>query len=216
MGRRHPRRPRLRPTARRRPRRHRRPRARRRAPRPHRRRASGPDSNADSKPPDSSPPASDASPPSSQAPDSKPPDSDGCAEIPTAAHAVLTAAIKLGVRVPLSKDKASQLPDTLTLTNDDSSYNKTLRFASDCQDGDTDGTSLLLFEDLTDGHTYSLQGNDGRTDYSIFKDVPYAQVLNLGGADTSSSSSASSDPSANAGSAPDDASGASGTSPPPQ
>ena len=138
--------------------------------------ASAPDSNADSKPPDSSPPASDASPPSSQAPDSKPPDSDGCAEIPTASHVVLQAAIKLLVQVPFATDEASQLPHKLTLTNDDGSYSKTLSLGSDCQPGDVDGTSVITFEDLTEDHTYSLHCDDGSSTYPLFESHSYDEL----------------------------------------
>ena len=154
-----------------------------------------PDSSADSKPADSSPPASDASPPPSQAPDSNPPDSDGCAEIPTAAHAVLQAIIKLHINIPFTIDEASPLPHKLTLTNDDSSYSKTLSFASDCQPGNADGTSLLSFVDLTEDHRYTLQCDDGNSSYSIFENIPYDaivdQLASVGAADASPASSPS-------------------------
>ena len=133
----------------------------------------------------SSPPVSDGSPPSSQAPDSKPPDSDGCAEIPTAAHAVLTAEIKLAVQLPYPMDQVTQLPHKLTLTNDDGSYSKVLTLASDCTAGSTDGTSLITFTDLTDGHAYTLQCDDGTETNSMFEKVPYDQLVQqLGAADT--------------------------------
>ncbi|HEY5241034.1 MAG TPA: hypothetical protein VIJ22_06200 [Polyangiaceae bacterium] len=109
-----------------------------------------PDSSAASKPPDSSPPASDASPPSSQAPDSKPPDSDGCAEIPTASHAVLQTDIKFQVELALATGEASQLPHKFTLTSDDGTVNQTLALASDAQPGDSDGTVVLTFTGLAE------------------------------------------------------------------
>ena len=134
-------------------------------------------------------PASDDPPPSS-APSSTPPDSGGCAEIPAAPHAVLTAAISLLVQIPLATDAARQLPDKLTLTSDDGSVSQTLALASDCQPGDTDGTSVLTFKELAEHHTYSLEHDDGTTTYVVFKDVPYDQVVaQLGASGTAASAS---------------------------
>ncbi len=160
-----------------------------------------PDSSADSKPPDSSPPASDASPPSSQAPDSKPPDSDGCAEIPTAAHAVLTAAIKLMVELPTATDP-EQPPHKFTLSNEDGSYSKTLTFPSDAQPGETEGTSVLMFEDLTDGHTYSLQGEGDDGPYVVLEPKSYHELAGDAGATGSSQASDSPAPMTDDGNTP--------------
>lgn len=123
---------------------------------------------------DSAPDSGDASPPSSQAPDS-----GGCAEIPAAPHAVLVASVQVNVELPRSTDEASQMPYKFTLTNDDGSYSKTLTLASDCKAGDSDGTSVLTFEDLTEDHTYSLQCDDGDTTYDLFQGVSYEDIPNL-------------------------------------
>ena len=114
--------------------------------------------------------------------------SGDCAEIPCAAHAVLTAAIKLAVRVPYSTDEATQLPHKLTLSNDDGSYTKTLRLASDSQPGGVDGTSMVTFEDMTEQHTYTLQCDNGDTTYMLFKDITYEQVLKFVAQDDGGSS----------------------------
>jgi hypothetical protein len=90
---------------------------------------------------------------------------------------VLTAVVKFAVKVAFPTDQASQLPHTFTLTNDDNSYSKSLTLASDCVAGDTDGTSIVTFEDLSEGHTYTLQCNDGTSTYSLFENVPYDQLL---------------------------------------
>jgi hypothetical protein len=94
----------------------------------------------------------------------------------------LTAEIKLAVQLPYPMDQVTQLPHKLTLTNDDGSYSKVLTLASDCTAGSTDGTSLITFTDLTDGHTYTLVCDDGDGPVELFKDVPYAQIVpQLGG-----------------------------------
>jgi hypothetical protein len=116
--------------------------------------------------------------------------SGDCAEIPCAAHAVLTAAIKLAVRIPHSTDEARQLPHKLTLSNDDGSYTKTLTLASDCQPGGVDGTSMVTFEDMTEQHTYTLQCDNGDTTYALFKDLTYEQVLKFVAQDDGGSSEA--------------------------
>jgi hypothetical protein len=87
--------------------------------------------------------------------------------------------MKFIVHVPFSKDDASQLPHKFTVTNDDSSYSKTLTLASDAQPGDDDGTSMLTFEDLTDGHTYTLEVDDGDTTYKLFDSVAYADLQDI-------------------------------------
>jgi len=84
--------------------------------------------------------------------------------------------MKFIVYIPFSKDDASQLPHKFTLTNDDSSYSKTLTLASDAQAGDDDGTSTLTFEDLTDGHSYTLEVDDGNAPYKLFDQVAYADL----------------------------------------
>ena len=81
--------------------------------------------------------------------------------------------MKLAVQIPYPLAQANQLPHKFTLANDDSSYSKTLTLASDCTAGDVDGTSLVTFTDLTDGHTYTLQCDDGTQVYSMFENVPY-------------------------------------------
>jgi hypothetical protein len=148
----------------------------------------------DSTPPasDGSPPASAGAPPSSQPAASKPPDSGGCAEIPTAAHAVLQAAFKLTVQLPTATDP-NQAPHKFTLSNEDGSYSKMLTFPSDAQPGETDGISLLVFEDLTDGHTYTLQGEGDDGAYAIFPPTAYHDVVaTLGGAGTTAAQDPSS------------------------
>jgi hypothetical protein len=145
-------------------------------------------------------------PPSSKAPDSAAPDSDGCAEIPTAAHAVLVAEIQLVIALAMPPDVASQLSNTLTLTNDDGSYTKTLTFASDCQASDNE-TSKLTFEGLTDGHTYSLQGQDDFGSYTVFADITYHDIVEQcgrsdGGDPPASTSPESPDPIGSASGAP--------------
>jgi hypothetical protein len=132
-----------------------------------------------STPPDSSSALAPASapdlPPDSKAPDSKPPDSDGCAEIPTAAHAVLTAEIKLLVRIPRSVDEAQQMPHKFTLTSDDGSVNTTMP-ASSAEAGDVDGTSMITFTGLAEHHTYALQIDNGDTNYIVFTNQAYEQI----------------------------------------
>jgi hypothetical protein len=151
-----------------------------------------PDSAPASTPPASSPPASTppaSSPPASTPPSSKPPDSappssaapassGDCAEIPAAAHAVLTTQIKLGVKVMFPVDQTSQFPHKLTLSNDDGSYSKTITLSAS-QAGDTDGTSVVTFADLTEGHTYTLQcdNGDGTDPYNLFENQPYDQIV---------------------------------------
>jgi len=124
----------------------------------------------------STPPGSGDTPPSSQ-PDSIGGGSDDCAEIPTAAHVVLTAEIKLVVQIPFATEAAVDPSHELTLTNDDGSYAKTLTFASDCQAGDISGTSVMVFDGLTDGHTYSLHGKDDNGGYTIFDKIPYHELV---------------------------------------
>jgi hypothetical protein len=104
-------------------------------------------------------------------------DTDECAAIRQGAHAVLVAEFKLVVQIPLGTDAAIQISDKLTLTSEDGSYNKTLSFATDCQPGDTEGTSVVTFDGMTDGHTYTLSCDDGATTSTLFKDIPYDQIV---------------------------------------
>ena len=155
-----------------------------------------------SRPPASSPPASDAMPPPSSAGasdsgsvhDSTPPASDSspsegpvsagdCAEIPAYPHVVLTAEIKLLVELPLALDEATKLPHKLTLTSDDGTVSQTLALASDATAGDTDGTSLLTFTDLSEQHTSTLACDDGDTTYTLFDAEPYEQLGQQPGSD---------------------------------
>ncbi len=157
-----------------------------------------PDSAApDSTPPDSSPPSS-ATPDSSQpdsSPDSSPPSSappgstEDCAEIPAAAHAVLEADVKLVLRLPAATDP-SQPTSRLTLTNDDASYTKSLTYPSDAQPSDSDGIVVMTYDGLTDGHTYSLQCDDGSgAPYFLFQALAYEELVpKLTRPDASSSS----------------------------
>jgi hypothetical protein len=82
------------------------------------------------------------------------------------------------VKVAFPTDQASQLPHKFKLTNDDGSFSKTVTLAADCQPGDTDGTSVLTIEDLSEGHTYTLQCDDGTSTYALFENVPYDQLMN--------------------------------------
>jgi hypothetical protein len=148
-----------------------------------------------------------ASPEGAQA-DPSPNDSDDCAQIPTAAHVVLQASIQIVIQLAIPLDVASQMSNTLTLTNEDGTYTKTLTFASDCQAGD-DGTSKLTFDGLTDGHTYSLQGQDDDGSYTVFAGIAYQDLVGefggggSGGGDPPASSSPdSSSPADNASGTP--------------
>jgi hypothetical protein len=58
----------------------------------------------------------------------------------------------------------------------DGSYTRTLAFASDSRPG-PDGTSTLTFDGLTDGHTYSLQGQDANGAYTVFTNYPYHDLV---------------------------------------
>jgi hypothetical protein len=87
--------------------------------------------------------------------------------------------VKVAVKIAFPPDQASQLPHKLTLTNDDGSYTKTLTFASDAQPGDTDGTSVVTFEDLSEEHTYTVQCDDGTNPpYSLLDATAYDQLVN--------------------------------------
>ena len=77
----------------------------------------------------------------------------------------------------MTTDDAGQLPHKLTLVNDDSSYSKTLALASDCKAGDSDGTSMLTFEDLTEDHVYTLQCDNGTLTYSLFENLSYHEIV---------------------------------------
>jgi hypothetical protein len=118
-------------------------------------------------------------------------DSADCAEIPAAAHVELATDIKLIVQFPLPAD-ASQPPHKLTLTNEDGSYSQTLTFPSDCQPGDTDGTSVMTFDGLTDGHTYSLHGENGDGTYVLFDALKHDEVVTKYGGQGDGASSAAS------------------------
>jgi hypothetical protein len=141
------------------------------------------------------PPASTPAPASSPAPDSAqaaPPDSapasapasasGDCAEIPTACHAVLEAAIKIVVELPFATTDSSQPAHQLTLSNEDGSYSKTLSFPSDCQPGEKDGTCIMTFDGLNDGHTYTLQGGDDAGTYAVLDPTEYHQIVPTFGA----------------------------------
>jgi hypothetical protein len=89
---------------------------------------------------------------------------------------VLTAAFKLVGQVPTPTDPSAP-PHKFTLTNEDGSYTKTLTLPSDAQPGPTDGVSTLTFDDLTDGHTYTLQGEeDDGASYELLPATPYHQI----------------------------------------
>jgi hypothetical protein len=141
-----------------------------------------------------------ADPASASAPTTQ--SSDDCAEIPAYPHAVLTGSVKLAVQVPYPTDQATQLPHKLTLSNDDGSYSKTLTLASDSQPGNTDGTSVVTFEDMTENHTYSLKCDNGDTSYTLFEGLTYEQVLKLDTEADGASSGASPDPSTGTAGAP--------------
>ena len=128
---------------------------------------------------------------------------DDCAEIPAYPHAVLTGSVKLAVQVPCPTDEATQLPHKFTLSNDDGSYSKTLTLASDSHAGNTGGTSVVTFEDMTENHTYSLKCDNGDTSYALFEGLTYEQVLKL---DTQADSGSSDAP----GASPDPSTGAAG------
>jgi hypothetical protein len=122
---------------------------------------------------------SDAS--DSDATDSDDADSDDdCAEIPAYPHAVLTAEIQFIVEIPYPLDQANQLPHKFTLANDDNSYSQTLTLASDGTAGDVDGACIITFAGLAEQHTYTLQCDNGSSTYSIFENVPYDQIEQLG------------------------------------
>jgi hypothetical protein len=125
--------------------------------------------------PDSTPPASGDAPPSSSAPDSTKDDSGDCAEIPTAAHAVLQADIELQVRIPRTVDEVKQMPHKLTLTSDDGSVSQTLP-VSGAVACDIDGTSMITFTGLAEHHSYALQIDNGDTTYVVFTNEAYEQI----------------------------------------
>jgi hypothetical protein len=105
---------------------------------------------------------------------------------------VLNAAFKLIVQVPTPADPAAP-PHKFTLTNEDGSYTKTLTLPSDAQAGPTDGVSTLTFDDLTDGHSYTLQGEgDDGTSYELLPATPYHQIGGDGSPPPSSPAPASS------------------------
>ena len=108
--------------------------------------------------------------------------SGDCAEIPCAAHAVLEAEIKLLLQVPVTITEANGLPHKFTLTSDDGSLSQTLALASDATTGDADATSLMTFKDLAEHHAYTLQCDNGQTTYTVFKNVPYDQLVQQLGA----------------------------------
>jgi hypothetical protein len=135
------------------------------------------DAAADSSPPDSAP---------ASAPPDSTPDAGDCAEIPTAPNVVLRADVKLTLAIPASLEQATQMPHKFTLANDDNSYSRTLSLASDAGAGDTGGTSFLIFTDMTESHTYTLQCDDGTSSpYIVFQNVDYDTMIDtLGAADT--------------------------------
>jgi hypothetical protein len=146
-----------------------------------------------------------STPPDSTPPSSAPPSSGGCAEIPTAAHAVLEADIKLIVQLPTATDP-NQPPGKLTLSNEDGSYSKVLNYPADCQPGDTDGSSVMTFDGMTDGHTYSLQYDDGSgSPYYVFQSIAYDQLVPklAQSGDPATPSSAPSDPAGGSSGDPD-------------
>jgi hypothetical protein len=111
----------------------------------------------------------------------------------------LTAEVTLAVQVPYTLEQANQMPHKLTLANDDNSYSQTLSLASDAQAGDTDGTSFVLFKDLTENHTYTLQCDDGSgTTTTMFQAIDYDKLIDTLSASSSaapaSSPSTPSDP----------------------
>ena len=140
--------------------------------------ASAPADAAPDSAPSSAPPAS--APPSSapaSAPASTKDDSGDCAEIPTACHAVLEAAIKIVVELPFATTDSSQSAHQFTLSSEDGSYSKTLSFPSDCQPGEKDGTSVMTFDGLNDSHTYTLQGGDDAGTYAVLDATAYHQIV---------------------------------------
>jgi hypothetical protein len=147
-----------------------------------------PPSPADA-PPDSTPLTTPAS---SDTADTPAPDPGDCAEIPTYSHAILTAQITLVLQLPYSTDQAQQLPHKFLLTNADASYSKTLVLASDGQPGPADGTTALLFEDIVEDDTYTLNCDDGGWTYAVFSGIPYDELASklggVGGADPTGSS----------------------------
>jgi hypothetical protein len=171
--------------------------------------AGNPGNPSNASPGDTGPDATNSDPSTSDPSNSSDPattNSDDCAQIPTASHAVLEVSIKLIVRVPLTTDAAGQLPNKLTLTSEDGSYTKTLTFASDCQPG-ADGGSVLTFDGLTDGHTYSMQGEDDRGTYTVFSNIPYHELVPRLGDGSTDSSSPSTPPDPGGGSSADSADG---------
>jgi hypothetical protein len=116
---------------------------------------------------------------------------------------VLTATIKLLVEIPTPTDPDAP-PHKFTLTNEDGSYSKTLTFPADAQPSDdTQGMSILTFEDVTDGHTYTLQGDGGDAPYTLFDTTKYHEIVDKfggqGGGAAASSPPASQPPPSGAG-----------------
>jgi hypothetical protein len=84
----------------------------------------------------------------------------------------------MAVQVPFPLDQASQMPHKFTLSNDDNSYSTTLSLASDAQAGTDDGTCVVVFADMTENHTYTLQCADGSgTPVFVFEGVDYDKLI---------------------------------------
>ncbi len=91
---------------------------------------------------------------------------------------MLTAEIKMSLQLPFAFADAGQMPHKFTLTNDDSSYSKTLSLASDAQAGSIDGTSVILFTEMTEEHTYTLTCDDGTgTPIVVFEGIDYDKLV---------------------------------------
>jgi len=135
-------------------------------------------SSPDATPADTSPDSA----PSSAAPDSTQGDNGDCAEIPPAAHVILSADIKFLLQIPRAIDDAKQLPHKFTLTSDDGTVSQTLTLAADAVAGDVDGTSLLTFSGLAEHHAYTLQCDNGDTTYAVFQDMAYETMSEAAGA----------------------------------
>lgn len=162
--------------------------------------AADPPNNASTDPPEgSSDQSADASTDGASS-DSTKDDSDDCAEIPCAAHAVLTANISFVLEFPHSADDAKPFPHKFTMASDDGSFSQTLSLGTDAQPGDTEGTSILTFQNLVEHHSYTLQCDNGNATYTLFEHMPYEDLQNIGMDGQVSTDEASSGPDAGTGS----------------
>jgi hypothetical protein len=100
--------------------------------------------------------------------------------------------MKLVVQLPTATDP-NATPHKFTLSNEDGSYSTTLTYPADAQPGPADGVSILTFENLTDGHSYSLQaeGDDGTT-YVLLQSTPYHRIAGDGSSPDSAAAPGSS------------------------